>query len=79
MTDKSHAIKIDVSARYPHGGTESAVVSVQGFGDETHFLTVFRAALVAAGFSSETANRLDFVEGESWKSANARYAAGLTD
>ena len=55
----THTITIEVTGRYPHGLAQSAMVRISGSGDLDHMLETFRAALVAAGFSSGMAERLD--------------------
>ena len=54
----AHTIKIEVTGRYPHGNMQHCAVEMSGTGDLEHFIDAFRAVLVAAGFSVETAGRV---------------------
>jgi len=58
----THTVKIEVVGMYQHGAKTHASVSVTGDGSIDHMIDTFRAALVAAGFSSDTASRLDLIE-----------------
>jgi hypothetical protein len=61
----THTITINVSARYPHGSIAqgcTAEVTRTGDGSIEWFIDSFRAALVANGFSGETADRLELSE-----------------
>lgn len=64
MNELTHTVTIEVRGKYPHGaGMQHASVTLAGSGNLDHMLDAFKAALVAAGFSTETAARLDVVEG----------------
>ena len=58
MTEDTHTITIVVAHRSAHTGQGSASVTLTGDGSIDHMLDAFQAALVAAGFSTETAARL---------------------
>ena len=55
----THTVTITVTGNYPHGSKQQASVSMSGDGGLDHMLDAFRAALVAAGFSTDTAAKLD--------------------
>ena len=59
MDNLTHTIKIEVTGRYPHGARQHCSVEMSGAGDLEHFLDAFRAGLVAAGFTIETAGTLE--------------------
>lgn len=56
--DLTHTVTVSIEGNYPHGQKQHAQVIVAGDGDLEHVLDAFRTALVAAGFSCETAARL---------------------
>ena len=59
----THRITVTVVGRYMHGKeAEHASVTVAGDGSLDHAIDTFRAALVAMGFSPETATRLTVLE-----------------
>jgi hypothetical protein len=58
----THTVKIEVVGMYQHGEKQHASVSVAGNGSIDHMLDTFAAALVAAGFSADTASRLGLIE-----------------
>ncbi len=61
MTEQaSHTLHIELKQRYAHGQADACSVSVDGEGDEDHFITAFQAILVAAGWSIEKAATLGF-------------------
>jgi hypothetical protein len=62
MDGPSHIITVTVRGNYPHGSAEHAQVSVAGDGDVAHFLHAFQAALIAGGFSADTAGSLSIRE-----------------
>lgn len=63
MDELTHVISITITGRYPHGREhEQAHVRMAGTCDTDHFIEVFKAAMVAAGFSTQTAAKLDEVE-----------------
>lgn len=56
----THSITMSVSGRYVHGqAQEQASVTIRGDGGLDHCIEAFKAFLVAAGFSLETARKLD--------------------
>lgn len=60
---ESHCIRVLYEAHYPHAsGKYTGEVLGRGDGTLEHWLQVFRAALVNAGFSIETAKRLQIDE-----------------
>lgn len=59
MDELTHKIDIMISGNYPHGNKQHSMVSVSGDGGLKHMIEAFKAALVAAGFSLETAKKLD--------------------
>lgn len=62
MDDLTHTITITISGNYPQGTKQHASVSIIGTGDLEHMLDAFKTALVAAGFSANTATKLGLVE-----------------
>ena len=62
MDDLTHIVEVTVTGQYPHGKqAEHAKVRIAGQGDWDHFREVFKAALVAAGFSAGFAAKLDAI------------------
>ena len=59
--EHSHKVTVSVVGSYSHGPRQRVEVSIAGDGSLDHMIEVFRAALVAAGFSAETAAQLDEV------------------
>jgi len=60
-TPQDHCVRVLYEARYPHAtGKHDVEVLARGDGSPEHWLEVFRAALIAAGFSLTMANRLSF-------------------
>lgn len=57
--EPTHFVQITVTGTYPHGGKQQASVSLSGDGGLDHMIEAFKAALVAAGFSVQTAMLLD--------------------
>lgn len=55
MDGLTHTVTITVTGNYPHGSKQHASVTMAGDGGLDHMLDIFRAALVAAGFSTRTA------------------------
>ncbi len=55
----THSVTVTIVGRYQHGERQHASVTMSGDGGLDHMLDVFRAALVAGGFSTETAAKLD--------------------
>lgn len=62
MDELTHTVTVSIIGRYPHGERQHAEVMVAGSGDLAHMLDTFRAALVAAGFTAETASCLTIEE-----------------
>lgn len=60
--DLTHEVTITITGNYPHGKKQHAQVVVAGNGDLDHMIEVFKAALIAAGFSMDTAKKLDDLE-----------------
>lgn len=58
MDELTHTVTITVTGNYPHGGKQHASVTMAGDGGLEHMLDIFRAALVAAGFSTKTVESL---------------------
>jgi hypothetical protein len=58
----SHTVHVLVCGSYPHGQQQHVSLEISGDGGLDHMLDTFRAALVAAGFSTEVASRLDILE-----------------
>lgn len=61
MDELTHTVTVTVNGKYPHGEKQHASVTMSGDGGLDHMLSAFRAALVAAGFSTDTAAKLDCV------------------
>lgn len=61
MDELTHSVTVTVNGNYPHGQRQHATVTMGGDGGLDHMLDTFRAALVAAGFSTETAATLSCV------------------
>ena len=56
-----HRIRIEYAVDQPHvRGSMPVQIECAGSGDLTHWLNTLRAALVAAGYSLETAMNLNF-------------------
>ena len=60
--DMTHTVTITVTGNYPHGAKQHASVSMSGDGGLDHMIEAFKASLVAAGFSTETAAKLDSLQ-----------------
>lgn len=60
--DLTHTVTITVTGKYPHGSREHCSVTLAGGGDLDHMIEAFKASLVAAGFSTETAAKLDALQ-----------------
>ena len=60
--DMTHTVTITVTGNYQHGAKQHASVSMSGDGGLDHMIEAFKASLVAAGFSVETAAKLDALE-----------------
>lgn len=60
--DLTHVVEITVIGNYPNGQKQQAKVSISGDGDLDHMIEAFKAALVAAGFSTDIAKKLDLVD-----------------
>ncbi len=58
----SHTVQIIVRHRYGAREVVAADLLVAGDGSIDHMVDSFQAALVAAGFSTDTAGRLNLVE-----------------
>jgi len=59
LDDMTHKIEITITGNYPHGSKQHASISISGDGGLDHMIESFKAALIAAGFSMETAKKLD--------------------
>lgn len=59
MDDITHKVEITISGHYRHGSKQHAMVSLSGDGGLDHMMEAFKAALIAAGFSMDTAKKLD--------------------
>lgn len=57
--EMTHTIDIIISNNYPHEIKQRAMVSLSGDGSLDHIIEAFKIALVAAGFSMDTAKKLD--------------------
>lgn len=57
----THTIEITIHGNYPHGVKQHSSVSISGDGGIDHMIDAFKAALIAAGFTAKTAQRI-FVE-----------------
>lgn len=62
MNEPTHKIEITISGNYQHGSKQHAMVSLSGDGGLDHMIEAFKAALVAAGFSMDTAKKLDEID-----------------
>lgn len=62
MDELTHTVTVTVTGRYPHGERQHAEVTVSGRGDLAHMIGTFQAALMAAGFTAETASCLTIEE-----------------
>ena len=63
MTDDlTHTVTVTVTGNYAHGPKQHATVMMAGAGDVEHMLDAFRAAMVAAGFSTALAAKLDIAQ-----------------
>ena len=60
--DMTHTVTITVTGNFPHGAKQHASVSMSGDGGLDHMIEAFKASLVAAGFRTETAAKLDALE-----------------
>lgn len=61
MDDLTHTIEITIHGNYPHGVKQHSSVSISGDGGIDHMIDAFKAALIAAGFTDKTVQRI-FVE-----------------
>ena len=59
MYEPTHKVEITISGNYTHGTRQHASVSISGDGGLDHMIEAFKAALIAAGFSTDTAKKLD--------------------
>ena len=60
-TPNDHCVRVLYESSYPHGtGKHQAEVLARGDGSPEHWLEVYRAALMAAGYSVALAERLVF-------------------
>lgn len=59
MDEMTHTVRIEVKGNYPHGQKQHAVIEINGDGGLDHMLEAFKCSLVAAGFSIDTAKKLD--------------------
>ena len=59
MYEPTHKVDITISGNYTHGTRQHASVSIIGDGGLYHMIEAFKAALIAAGFSTDTAKKLD--------------------
>jgi hypothetical protein len=55
MDELTHKVEITISGNYPHGTKQHSSVSISGDGGLDHMIEAFKAALIAAGFSIDTA------------------------
>ena len=64
MSDIQHSHTVQIIVRHRYGARESVAADllVAGDGSIDHMVDSFQAALVAAGFSTDTAGRLSLVE-----------------
>jgi hypothetical protein len=62
MEELTHKIEIIISGNYTHGPRQYASVTMGGDGGLDHMIEAFKAAMVAAGFSLETAKKLEFFD-----------------
>lgn len=62
MDELTHSIEITIAGNYQHGQKQHVKVQMSGDGGLDHMLEAFKAALVAAGFSLETAASLDRID-----------------
>lgn len=58
MDELTHSVTVTVNGKYPHGEKQHASVTMSGDGGLEHMISAFRAALVAAGFSTDAAASL---------------------
>lgn len=58
-SELTHIIDIKITGNFPRGGKQHAMVSLSGDGSLDHIIEAFKIALVAAGFSMDTAKKLD--------------------
>lgn len=58
----THKVEITITGDYPSGSKQRATVAIAGDGGIEHMLEAFRAALVAAGFSLETAKKIGEID-----------------
>lgn len=59
MDNLTHKVEISITGNYPHGSKQQASVSICGDGGLDHMIEAFKAALIVAGFSMDTAKKLD--------------------
>ena len=57
--DLTHEVIITINANYSHGKKQHAQITMAGNGNLDHMIEAFKAGLVAAGFSTDTAKKLD--------------------
>jgi hypothetical protein len=59
MSQPTHKITFAIVGKYPHGATQDVSVAISGNGDLGHMVEAFKTALVASGYSLDTAAKLD--------------------
>lgn len=62
IDELTHSVEITITGNYPHGQKQHARVQMSGDGGLDHMIEAFKAALVAAGFSLQTASSLDRID-----------------
>lgn len=58
-----HTVTVTIRGNTTHSGKQVALVEIGGDGSLDHILDAFKAALVAAGFSTVTAGKLEICDG----------------
>jgi len=62
MDELTHKVEITISGNYPHGSKQHAHISIGGDGSIDHMFEAFKCALIAAGYSTATAEKLDAID-----------------
>ena len=62
IDDLTHKVDITISGVYPSGEKKHANICLYGDGNLDHMIEAFKMALIAGGFSLETAKKLDEID-----------------
>ena len=63
LMEKNYTVTVTIMGNDPESGKQDVAVEVSGDGSLDHILDTFRAALVAASFSTVTAGKFGICDG----------------